>query len=105
MSLISKQKLNTVLILILISCCSFVHLHAVVPRVLSAPSPQILREWPNRGAAETVGVVECQVSAGTQFIEWWKESTQLLATLNLTYDDSSAIADELDSNSTSQQGM
>ena len=50
---------------------------AVVPRVLSAPSTQILQAWAG------VGVVECQVSLGTQLIEWWLNGRQLAA-INLT---------------------
>ena len=48
-----------------------------MPQVLSAPSEQTLHAWAG------VGVVECQVSSGTQVIEWWLEGRQVAA-LNLT---------------------
>ena len=53
--------------------------------MLSAPSPQVLEEWSSGGGDREVGVVECYVGMGTQYIEWWKDNTQL-ALLNLTYD-------------------
>ncbi len=57
--------------------CTSLCFHAVVPQVLSAPSEQTLQAWAG------VGVVECQVSNGTQVIEWWLEGRQVAA-LNLT---------------------
>ena len=48
-----------------------------MPLVLNAPSEQTLQAWTG------VGVVECQVSGGTQVIEWWLEGRRVAA-LNLT---------------------
>lgn len=58
----------------------------VVPEVVSAPSPQTLQEWTGGG------MIQCQVSFGSQLIEWWKENT-LLALLNLTNDNSGVLGD------------
>lgn len=68
-----------------------------MPQVLSAPSEQTLQAWVG------VGVVECQVSSGTQLIEWWLDGRRVAA-LNLTTrggDNSNATM----YGSSTQQGM
>lgn len=60
--------------------------------MLNAPSHQTLQAW-NVDVGVAVGVVECQVSMGTQLIEWWKDNSRL-ALLNLTYDGGSGRANE-----------
>ena len=81
---------------------------AVAPKVLSAPSSQTLQALDESGGGEVaVGVVECQVSKGTQLIEWWRNNSRL-ALLNLTYDRESRAAaggDDQDSFQSPQQGM
>lgn len=77
--------------------------------VLSAPSPQTVQTLDeSRGGERGTGVVvECQVSEGTQLIEWWKDNLQL-ALLNLTYDSGSGagIGDDYQVNiQSSQQGI
>lgn len=61
----------------------------IVPEIWSAPTPQILQGGAGGG---DVGVVKCQVSLGTQYIEWWRDNVQL-AVLNLTYNGTSEAAD------------
>ena len=81
----------------------------VAPVVLSAPSPQTVQtlDESRGGEGGAGGVVECQVSKGTQLIEWWKNNSQL-ALLNLTYDSGSGAGvgdDDLDSIQSSQRGI